>query len=99
MEANKRFDVDKANELLTVYKKKRKFAKATFLEELIYYQNFFGNKSILNCDLLLSKKYQKRTVEAVLSDLGYSLDYPLEQCKRFVICSHNHNRCVLIKIK
>lgn len=71
MKANKRFDVEKANELLTVYKKKRKFAKATFLEELIYYQNFFGSKSILDCYLLLSRNYLKKTVSAVLVDLGY----------------------------
>lgn len=99
MEEIKRFDINKANELLKVYKKKRQFGKVSFLKELISYQNFFGDKSILDCDLLLSKNYQKRTVETVLSDLGYSLVYPLEHCMHFFICSNNHHRFVRIKFK
>lgn len=93
----KRFDIEKANELLKLYKKKRHFGKISFLNELISYQYFFGDKTILDCDLLL-KNYQKRTIEAVLSDLGYILVYPPVHTTKWGLYGA-HERCVRIKFK
>ena len=72
-DARKDFYTTKARQLLLYYVKTRKFAKARFISELIECQEFFGTKSILNYEILLRNNYQRNTIEAVLSDLNYSI--------------------------
>lgn len=67
------FDVEKAENLCKVYHTKRHYAKERVLKELIRCQVFFGNTSIVDCKLSLSNHYQKRTVQSVLNEFGYSL--------------------------
>lgn len=70
---SKDFNLVKAEQLCLFYIKNRQAAKTEFLTELISYQHFFGETSILNCKLGLSKRYLRKTAECVLSDLGYKL--------------------------
>lgn len=70
---NKNFNIDKAKELCLIYHKKRHYAKEKFVKVLIDYQHFFGNTSIVGCNLGATSNFQKRTVEAVCDDLGYKL--------------------------
>lgn len=70
---NKDFNIVKAQELCLSYTKARQVAKTKLILELIIYQRFFGEQSIVDCKLSLNRCYQKRTVEAVLSDLGYKI--------------------------
>lgn len=70
---NKKFNIDRALRLSTIYKKKRQYAKVKFVESLISYQYFFGSTSIVGCKLSTPQNFQKRTLEAVLDDLGYHL--------------------------
>lgn len=92
-----RFDIEKANELLKVYKEKRHRSKISFLNELISYQNFFGDKSILNCDLILQKNYQLKTIKAVLSDLGYMFIFPMHTTTCDFVSGRR--RCIRLKFK
>ena len=71
--SNKKFDIEKAYSLLVDYVKNNKFAKASFIAELISYQNFFGNTSIVNCKLGLSKVFRHKTVKSVLADMDYKM--------------------------
>lgn len=68
----KLFPIETAKQLLENYKKKRHFAKAEFINELIELQYFFGNTTILNCELLMNRLYRKRTIMSVLNDMGYT---------------------------
>ncbi len=70
---SKDFNLVKAKQLCLSYIKARQSAKKEFITELIHYQYFFGKESIVNCKLGLTKRYKKKTVEAVLSDLGYKI--------------------------
>lgn len=70
---NKNFNIDKAKELCLIYHKKRHYAKEKFVKILIDYQHFFGDTSIMECNLSTPSNFQKRTVEAVCNDLGYRL--------------------------
>lgn len=47
--------------------------KEKLVEELISWQYFFGTKSIVGITISLPSYYQKRTVEIVCNDLGYTL--------------------------
>lgn len=67
------FNIDKANDLSLIYKKKRLYAKARFVDALISYQHFFGNLSIVGAALSTPINFQKGTVESVLNDLDYKL--------------------------
>lgn len=70
---NKIFKTVEAKILCSVYESNRQFAKQKFINKLIDYQYFFGTTSIVGSKLLLSCYYQKRTVESVCKDLGYTL--------------------------
>lgn len=70
---NKDFNLVKAEQLCLSYIKARQAAKTEFISELIRYQHFFEVKSIVDCKLLLSRRYLKRTVQSVLADLGYKI--------------------------
>lgn len=72
---NTDFDLVKAKQLLDTYIKNHNNSKRRFLVELISFQTFFGSTSILNYNLSLCGYYQKKTVNSVLSDLGYHLTY------------------------
>lgn len=67
---NKDFNLVKAEELCLSYIKVRQAVKTEFISELISYQHFFGKTSIVDYKLSLSRRYQKRTVQSVLEDLG-----------------------------
>ena len=69
--ANKDFNLVKAEQLCLYFIKVRQAAKTEFISELIKYQHFFGEKSIVNCKLMLSRRYLKRTAQSVLADLGH----------------------------
>ncbi len=70
-----KFDISKAYHLQMSYKKSRKVAKQKLVEELISWQHFFGTTSITGVKISLPCCYRKSTVESVLNDLGYNLDY------------------------
>ena len=70
---NKNFNIDAAHRLRLIYKKKRLYAKERLVEQLISWQYFFGTKSIIGVTICLPRYYQKRTVEIVCNDLGYTL--------------------------
>lgn len=65
------FDTDKAEKLLPVYKKRRHYAKARLLAELISWQYFFGNASIVGVKVSMEHRYKRKTIQTVLNDLGY----------------------------
>lgn len=90
---SKDFNLVKAEQLCLEYIKARQAAKTEFISELISYQHFFGDMSIVNCKLRLDKCYKRKTIESVLSDLGYKLvsfsnqtNYVLYQTKK-----HTHS--------
>lgn len=70
---NKDFNLVKTEQLCLSYIKARQAARTEFVSELISYQHFFGEKSIVDCKLGLSRRYLKRTVQSVLADLGYKI--------------------------
>jgi len=69
----KNFDIDKAEKLLPVYKQKRHYAKAMLITEIISWQYFFGNASIVGVKVSLNRRYKRKTIKTVLNDLGYEL--------------------------
>ena len=69
------FDISKACYLQKYYKKKRKVSKKKLVEQLISWQQFFDTKSIIGVEISLPCCYRKSTVEEVLNELGYQLDY------------------------
>ena len=69
------FNISKAYCLQESYRKNRKESKKKLVEQLISWQHFFGTKSILGVEISLPCYYRKSTVERVLNDLGYHLDY------------------------
>ncbi len=71
--ANKNFNIDAAHRLRLIYKKERLYAKERLVEQLISWQYFFGTKSIVGITISLPSYYQKKTVEIVCNDLGYTL--------------------------
>lgn len=71
--ANKNFNIDAAHRLRLIYKAERHPAKEKLVEQLISWQYFFGTKSIVGITITLPSYYQKRTVEVVCNDLGYTL--------------------------
>lgn len=71
--SKEKFNIEKAEALCEIYHKKRHYAKERILNELIGYQEFFGDTSIIDCKLPLCYHYQKRTAESVLKELGYDL--------------------------
>lgn len=71
--ANKNFNIADAHRLRLIYKKERLYAKETLVEQLISWQYFFGTKSIVGVTISLPRYYQRRTVEIVCNDLGYTL--------------------------
>lgn len=71
--ANKNFNIDGAHRLRLIYKKERHHAKEKLVEALISWQYLFGTTSIVGITITLPSNYQKRTVEAVCNDLGYTL--------------------------
>ena len=73
-EKNMDFIVSEANQLLEIYKK-RSIAKTNFLKELITLNNNFQGRSIFDSKLLLENSYSKQTIDKVISDLGYTLEY------------------------
>lgn len=73
MTINKDFNLVKAECCCLDYIKSRQPAKTEFIVELISLQHFFGETSIVDCKLGLCKRYRKKTVEDVLSNLGYKL--------------------------
>lgn len=73
MSKYKNFDINRAEKLRSVYKKKRNYAKERFISKLITYQQFFRDSSIVGVELSTIEYYRKNTVEAVLSDLNYKL--------------------------
>lgn len=75
MSKKKKLDVDKAKQLALIYKEKRHYAKQQFIEELISFQNFFGNTPIIGCELGLNRQYYRKTIKSVLKDLNYELYY------------------------
>ena len=74
-EKNMDFNVSEANQLLEIYKKKRSIAKTNFIKELITLNNNFQGRSIFDSKLLLENSYSKQTIDKVISDLGYTLEY------------------------
>lgn len=72
---NMDFNVSEANRLLEIYKEKKSIAKTNFLKELITLNNNFQGRSIFDSKLLLESSYSKRTIDNVISDLGYTLEY------------------------
>lgn len=70
---NKDFNYEKACCLFYSYTKKRQKEKAKLIYELLDRYESFKPKSIIGCELMLSKFYEIKTIESVLSDLGYSL--------------------------
>ena len=64
-----------AEKFLSNYERKRQSSKSKFIKELIDYQHFFGDQTIVDCSLLLSGRYQKNIVDAVLSDLGCKITF------------------------
>lgn len=73
MSKYKIFNIDEAQRLLPVYKKKRNYAKAMLLTELISWQDFFGNSSIVGVKVSTEHRYKRKTIQTVLNDLGYIL--------------------------
>lgn len=71
--ANKNFNIDAAHRLRLIYKKERLYAKERLVEQLISWQYFFGTKSIVGITISLPSYYQRKTVEIVCNDLGYTL--------------------------
>lgn len=69
--ATKKFDMERAQQLLVSYKKGFKLTKVQFISDLMRTQSYFGNKSIVGNELLLTKKYRRETVEQVLADMDY----------------------------
>ncbi len=69
------FNIAKAYQLKEFYKKSRKASSQKLVEQLISWQQFFGTKSIIGVAISLPCYYRKSTVESVLNDLGYKLDY------------------------
>lgn len=67
------FDISKALELSHIYDKKRHYAKEKLLSDLIRWQHFFGDTSIVGVKISLEHRYQKTTVKTVLNELGYKL--------------------------
>lgn len=68
------FNIDKADELRIVYKKKQHYAKENLLIDLIGWQSIFGNTSIVGVRISLNHRYKKKTIVSVLDSLGYKLD-------------------------
>ena len=96
MKISNMFDVEKANELLTNYRKKLQFSKASFLEELIYYQLSFGDNSILNSDLLLTRYYLKSTISSVVHSLRLTVVYPTKHTFKYRLFNA-FERCIKLK--
>lgn len=71
--SKEKFNIEKAEKLRDMYHEKRHYAKERFLNELIGYQLFFGDTSIVDCNLDLCYHYQRKTAETVLKELGYTL--------------------------
>lgn len=70
----KNFDIDEAQKLRLIYKKRRHYAKEKFLDDLISWQYFFGDKSsIVGVNISLTHCYSRKTVETALNDLNYKL--------------------------
>lgn len=69
----KDFNYLKALVLFNRYSMKEERAKANLLLELVKMQDEFEPKSICNESLLLSRDYKFEDVNAVLSDLGFSI--------------------------
>ena len=67
------FNLSKAEKFLANYKKNRHYAKEMLLTELISWQYFFGNSSIVGVKISTVQCYSRKTIETVLNDLGYML--------------------------
>ncbi len=70
---NKDFNLVKAQLRCIDYIKARQAAKTECITDLICLQNFFKETSIVDYKIALSRRYHKKTVEDVLSDIGYKL--------------------------
>lgn len=94
---SKDFNIVKAEQLCLSYIKNRQAAKTEFISELISYQHFFGDVSIVNCKLILNRHYQKKTVESVLSDLGYKIVsfYSQTRCA-YILNSNRKHICSVL---
>lgn len=71
--ANEDFNIDKAEELYSSYKRSFDIHKARFIKYLIECQKYFDNKNILNSPILLDRCYSTEIIETVLGDLHYIL--------------------------
>lgn len=71
--SKKDFNYLKAWFLFNHYTMKEEKSKANLLFELVKMQDEFEPKSICNESLLLSRDYKFEDVNAVLSDLGFSI--------------------------
>lgn len=69
----KDFNYLKAVCLFHSYNQKKEKSKANLVLELVRIRDQFGPKSICNESLLLSRDYKFEDVDAVLSDLGFSI--------------------------
>ncbi len=72
---NMDFNVSKAKDLMEVYKKNKSWAKIKFLRELISFNDNFQSRSILGAKLVLESGYSNKTINSVISDLGYTVTY------------------------
>ena len=89
-------DINKAENLCLTYKKHRHYAKERFLGDLIDFQYFFGNESIVNVNILLTTHYTKKTVQSVLADLDYKLIL-YSAPKQEDLCGISHGRSTKIR--
>lgn len=68
------FDTCKAEQLLEKYKVARKEKERKVLSDLISWQNFFGEYSIVGANISLTYLCGKKTIKKVLYDMGYKID-------------------------
>lgn len=68
------FDTCKAKQLMETYKAARKEKESKVLSDLISWQEFFGECSIIGANIGLTYFCNKKTIKKVLYDMGYKLD-------------------------
>ena len=68
------FNISKAYGLQDFYRKSRKVSKQKLVEYLIMW-HFLCNKSIIGASISVPCYFRKSTVESVLNDFGYNLDF------------------------
>lgn len=75
MSTIEKFDISKANLLCDLYLKNAMYSHQKLLRQLITWQLLFSEKSIIGEELSIPFWFRKCTVEEVLYDMGYKLNY------------------------